>query len=333
MRRLLTAPLYRCPAAQAPRALVATRGISSDFQLLRYELPADKFGTRLEAFESWLRVSGATFEDLQFGLAEASGWGSQGCCRIASSAIAKGSPVVEMPMACLIRAETAHATVLGDIADESGVDDNEGNLYLTLALLQLWADQQDGLTPFFGPYMDILPRRLQQWPVFWSDSYLELLRGSPLVDAVAVRREEIQRDFAALQASARRHYHRNGGSSANCGLSRASLADFTVAELTVCSRAFLVPGAGKGGRPGHCMVPLADMLNTALPHTCDVDFNAHEGRDGSRVFVMRALRDIPKGAQVHDSYGYKSNGRYLLNYGFSFEKNERWVLLEYFSVA
>lgn len=38
---------------------------------------------------------------------------------------------------------------------------------------------------------------------------------------------------------------------------------------------------------------------------------------------MTALRNIAKGAQVHDSYGYKSNERYLLNYGFSFEDNVR----------
>lgn len=65
-------------------------------------------------------------------------------------------------------------------------------------------------------------------------------------------------------------------------------------------------------------MPLADMLNTALPHTSDVDFQC----DGQN-FTMTALRDINSGAQIKDSYGYKSNERYFLNYGFSFEENTR----------
>ena len=45
------------------------------------------------------------------------------------------------------------------------------------------------------------------------------------------------------------------------------------------------------------------------------------GGGRSQVFRMTALRDISAGEQVHDSYGYKSNERYLLNYGFSLEHN------------
>jgi hypothetical protein len=103
-------------------------------------------------------------------------------------------------------------------------------------------------------------------------------------------------------------------------LKNATPGDYAVAEMTVCSRAFEVAGAGRGGRSTHALVPLADMLNTALPHTCDVDFGTLMV-DGQLVFQMNALRDIPAGIQIYDSYGLKSNDRYLLNYGFSFEGN------------
>ena len=68
---------------------------------------------------------------------------------------------------------------------------------------------------------------------------------------------------------------------------------------------------------------LADMLNTALPHTCDVDFttatipdacstssggtSTRTSSGSNKVFLMTALRDIAAEEQVHDSYGYKSN--------------------------
>jgi hypothetical protein len=113
------------------------------------------------------------------------------------------------------------------------------------------------------------------------------------------------------------------------------------------------------------------MLNTALPHTCDVDFGtkvrpisarpaaavasrdsssespssggvhdddvdgardsagsssspASSSNDNSELrFVMTCVRSLPSGAQVHDSYGLKSNDRFLMSYGFSLEDNVR----------
>jgi len=106
------------------------------------------------------------------------------------------------------------------------------------------------------------------------------------------------------------------------------------------------------------------MLNTALPHTCDVDFGtkvrpvsaqststdvsgsgaqgggssdnspspsspitssgSSSASDSSELrFVMTCVRSVPSGAQVHDSYGLKSNDRFLMSYGFSLEDNVR----------
>jgi len=56
-----------------------------------------------------------------------------------------------------------------------------------------------------------------------------------------------------------------------------------------------------------------------------VDFGARIDRQDREesAFVMTALRHVSSGKQVYDSYGYKSNDRYLLNYGFSFLDNCR----------
>jgi hypothetical protein len=43
------------------------------------------------------------------------------------------------------------------------------------------------------------------------------------------------------------------------------------------------------------------MLNTALPHTCDVDFGTNTVASGERQFVMTALHDVAAGEQVRES--------------------------------
>jgi hypothetical protein len=369
------------------------------------------YAARLSAFEDWLRAAGATYSDLLElrdssirdgdGAVVASHTGAtrgQGVAGYARRDFSAGTVVVELPMACLIAAPAAKATALGELAEAAaGVDDNDGNLFLALALLDGWARQQDlrdgarggaAAAPFHGtfhgPYLDIVPRRLPHMPLFWGDDELEkLLGGSPLLGAVRERRAAIVADWEALQEEARRRradrQRRRGGAGARAGagrasssssssssssprsaassaawaeaaeatveaeaaeallLERATASDFVVAEMSVASRAFLVAGAGRGGRSAHCMVPLADMLNTALPHTCDVDFttatipdacstssggtSTRTSSGSNKVFRMTALRDIAAEEQVHDSYGYKSNDRYLLNYGFSLEHN------------
>jgi hypothetical protein len=38
---------------------------------------------------------------------------------------------------------------------------------------------------------------------------------------------------------------------------------------------------------------------------------------------MACVRAVARGAQVHDSYGLKSNDRFLMSYGFSLDHNVR----------
>ena len=64
------------------------------------------------------------------------------------------------------------------------------------------------------------------------------------------------------------------------------------------------------------MVPFADLLNTNRHQDRHVDFGFEEGD-----FVMRTVRSGGVGDEVTDSYGPKSNARYLLNYGFALEAN------------
>lgn len=39
-------------------------------------------------------------------------------------------------------------------------------------------------------------------------------------------------------------------------------------------------------------------------------------------FIIESIDDIPRGAEVMDSYGKKCNSRFLLNYGFIVRNND-----------
>ena len=83
--------------------------------------------------------------------------------------------------------------------------------------------------------------------------------------------------------------------------------------MLVCSRVF---GIVMNRVKTDAMVPLADMLNHHIPkqtswYYCD----AEEG------FVIQALKAIPMGTEIFDSYGQKCNSRFLLSYGFTLPDN------------
>ena len=64
------------------------------------------------------------------------------------------------------------------------------------------------------------------------------------------------------------------------------------------------------------MVPLADMLNHFRPAETRWGYNNSKGG-----FTMTTLKGIKNGEQIMDSYGRKSNRKYLLHYGFVMDDN------------
>lgn len=154
---------------------------------------------------------------------------------------------------------------------------------------------------FFKPYYDILPETLYNMPIFWNDRELSYLQGSYLVTQIEERKLAIEKDYDVL-----------------CDLipefvNMCSLTKFKWARMAVCSRNF---GISLNGIKTAVMVPYADMLNHLRPRETKWQFD-----DNTQQFSVVSLQNIPCGAQVFDSYGEKSNHRFLLNYGFSVENN------------
>lgn len=137
--------------------------------------------------------------------------------------------------------------------------------------------------------------------MFWTDEELQELTGSYLLQQVKERNDNIRMDYENIVEVCPDFED------------IASLEEFKWARMAVCSRNF---GITVQGLKTAVMVPYADMLNHFRPRETKWQYE-----DGLGAFTVTATAAIAAGAQVYDSYGLKSNHRFLLNYGFSVEQN------------
>lgn len=154
---------------------------------------------------------------------------------------------------------------------------------------------------FFRPYYDILPEKLDNMPIFWTEEELTWLQGSYILEQIKERHEAVREDYYAI-AQVVPNFR-----------DICTLEEFKWARMCVCSRNF---GIVANNIKTAVLVPYADMLNHYRPRATKWMFE-----DSSQSFRVTSLQPINIGAQVYDSYGMKCNHRFLLNYGFSCESN------------
>ena len=208
--------------------------------------------------------------------------------------------IVSIPLRCLITVEMGQNTPIGRKILSSDLElDAPKHIFLMIYLL--WDRAVHGNNSFFAPYYAVLPKRLRNMPIFWSQDELQMLKGSHLLSQISDRVHAITRDYHSVCSVAPEF------------ASIATLEEFTWARAIVCSRNF---GLMINGRRTSALVPHADMLNHHRPRETKWTFC-----EDSQCFTITTLREIGAGEQVYDSYGQKCNHRFLLNYGFCVEKN------------
>jgi len=294
---------------------------------------------KYEIFENWLRENGAEFdmvelreyssvddeathsafqtcgngpigsvdeedkkEEICEGSIKSTGHDQEGDCEMrgvhAKQTILPQTTCIAIPAQCLITVEMGQALDLGQIILASDLDlDAPKHVFLMVFLL---VDRKNE-NSFFKPYYDILPKTLENIPIFWSEEELKYLEGSHLIQQIKDRNIAIQEDYEAI-----------------CGIAPelkevATLEEFKWARMCVCSRNF---GLVINGIRTSALVPHADMLNHYRPRQTKWTFDNER-----QAFTIISLQTIPAGSQVYDSYGQKCNHRFLLNYGFAIEDN------------
>lgn len=147
----------------------------------------------------------------------------------------------------------------------------------------------------FDFYMDILPKDLSNFPIFFTPEEKTWLKGSPFLTQVEEKIEDIKTDYELLCKEIPEY-------------EEFPLLEYSQCRMMVSSRIF---GIQVNGNKTDGFVGYADMLNHKRPRQTSWTYSdEHEG------FIIEAVEDIKRGEQVFDSYGKKCNSRFFLNYGF-----------------
>ena len=170
--------------------------------------------------------------------------------------------------------------------------------FLSTFILQEKRKEED--SEFF-PFIDILPKSFENFPIFFTPEEKEWLKGSPFLDQVEEKIEDIKTDYDLICEKVPEY-------------SQFSLIEFSEIRMMVSSRIF---GMNILGKKTDGFVPMADMLNHKRPKQTSWTYSDEKGG-----FVIEALKDIERNEQVYDSYGKKCNSRFFLNYGFIVENND-----------
>ena len=197
-----------------------------------------------------------------------------------------GALVARIPDGAILSNQVAISTTPAGVLHARG-DVAEG-LLLTVAVLALRGD------PSWAPYLGDLPSHVEGHPTGWSATVRQGIRGTNLSEFLPDLEARTRQEVAVLRRT-------------DIGLSTLSYATWLAARTVVTSRRF-------SHESGSALVPFGDLLNHAPDP--EVDWAWEDG-----AFVLTTRRAVPAGAELHDSYGSKSNTRLLLSYGFTLPDN------------
>lgn len=216
---------------------------------------------------------------------------------ISKGIIAKNEIIMAIPKACLISLEVAMTTDIGKAIGKFMFSELSSPKHCLLSAFIL-TEAKNNKWKF---YFDLLPKDFSNFPIFYSEQDLEALDGSPFLSQVIIKKEEMKNDYDLIC----RHIP---------SFTQFSFQKFCKARMLISSRIF---GVVINNRKTDVLAPYADLLNHKQSRQTQWYYD-----DILKSFVIQALEDIPEGCEIFDSYGKKSNGRFLLNYGFALDDND-----------
>lgn len=146
-------------------------------------------------------------------------------------------------------------------------------------------------------YLDILPKDYSNFPIFYTEEELTLLEGSPFLNMILDKKEDIKKDYDDICLRIPE-------------FTKYTFKEFCEVRMAVSSRIFCVRIDGK---KTDVLAPLADMLNHKRPRQTHWVYEDH-----FQAFTITAIDDIKSGMEV-ECYLY----RYLI-------VMERNVILDFY---
>ena len=219
----------------------------------------------------------------------------RGVC--AKSKIVKEEIIMTIPKECLISLELAMETNVGKEIGKFMYSELNSPKHCLLSAFLLTEEKSEK----WKFYFDLLPKDFSNFPIFYTDKELEYLKGSPFLNQVLDKKIDMKIDYEKI-----------------CfyipSFSQFSYQKFCEARMMISSRIF---GIQMGENKTDVLAPFADLLNHKRPRQTQWYYD-----NMLESFVIQAIEDINEGSEIFDSYGKKTNSRFLLNYGFSLENND-----------
>jgi len=240
----------------------------------------------------WLREGGALFPKLYLQYYSEDYRGVHCLTKVPADDV-----VLYVPFKYIMTSEVAKASDIGKKIVSSGVDLRSKHSFLASYLLQEKAKKSS----FWDPYINILPAKYANMPIFFDEELLGWLKGSFCLGKIADRIDSLRREYDNIRRAVPE-------------FAVYSHEQFIWARLVVITRIF---GLVIQGNKTDGLVPYADMLNHKRPRETKWTFD-----DDRYGFLITSLKTIQRGEQIFDSYGRKCNSRFFVNYGFALDENE-----------
>lgn len=216
--------------------------------------------------------------------------------------IKKGEIVLVIPEECLIHSGnlTDPSPHLKQIMKNTNFGVFGKNIQLTIYIL----DTMKSFSFSRKQYYKSLPTNLDNIPIFWSIEEMGYLKGSTLLNSIQNKIKQIREEFNKIKLME--------------GFNNSfTFEEYKFVRSLVSSRNFSIV---YDGNKEHAMVPWADMLNHSVNHNTSWTYIDEPFKEHYKSFVMIAKKDIPSGQEILDTYGKKSNKKYLIDYGFIVEE-------------
>ena len=216
---------------------------------------------------------------------------------ISNNDINKYETIMSIPNDCLITLELVLSKPYGKQISELMHNELNSPKHCLLSCFLLFEEKN----PKYKYYFDLLPKDYNNFPIFYTHEELGYLSGSPFLNSVINKKIDMQMDYNKLCEKIE-------------NFSQFSFDKFCKARCIISSRVF---GITIHNVKTDALVPFADLLNHRRPRQTQWFYD-----DDKNAFIVQAIENIEQGNEIFDSYGKKTNARFLLNYGFSIENNE-----------
>jgi hypothetical protein len=234
---------------------------------------------------AWARSAGASWDGIEFHVDV----GGNASVR-ASRRLSSGEPILTVPRCLMIVDNELAASTTGELALGFPGPGPQDALAAWLAL------EAREPASRWRAYFDALPVQLAELPMFHDEDDLAALAGTAAHAIAAENNREVHATYGRLSRELR---------------ARLSLADFAWGNALVMSRGFHAPGT----LDHHiALIPLVEMFNHALGDTTWT----YDPLDG---FVVRTVREIAIGDEVHFTYGVRSDTHLVVYFGFALDSN------------